>query len=155
VKVHVRGSLPCDVLFVGEGPGKTEDMLGIPFVGRAGKLLDLILPDINKGLARQWAIVNLVACRPTEGVGRANRKPTDEEIANCEDHLTALVELAQPKAIVLLGREAQVGFPVHLAKRCPILHAYHPAYICRKGGERAEEFEPWKASILQFIREQT
>lgn len=150
-KVHARGRLPCKVLFVGVGPGKTEDLLGLPFVGRAGHLLETIVQSVSC----RWAIANLVACRPTEGLGQPNRNPTEEEVGHCNSRLSELFNIAKPKVLVLLGRETQLQFPSDLAQPCRVLHAYHPAYLCRLGGEKCALYGPWKNAILEFIQQHT
>jgi DNA polymerase len=98
--VFGAGNPEADILFVGEAPGEQEDLSGIPFVGRAGKLLDNILQEI--GISREDVfIANVLKCRPPE-----NRDPLPEEIAFCEPHLHRQIELIRPRVIVALGRIA-------------------------------------------------
>jgi DNA polymerase len=92
------GPTDADLLFVGEGPGATEDERGEPFVGRSGDVLDEALRDA--GLARaDVRITNCVRCRPPE-----NRDPTAEELANCRGHLEAEIAGLDPELIVTLGK---------------------------------------------------
>jgi len=87
-------------MFVGEGPGEAEDLSGLPFVGRAGKLLEKMLSEIK--LSREDVfITNVVKCRPP-----GNRDPKPEEIATCEPYLHRQIELIRPKVIIALGRIA-------------------------------------------------
>jgi DNA polymerase len=98
------GNAEADLLFVGEAPGKNEDLSGKPFVGAAGKFLDEMLN--TAGLKREDIyITNIVKYRPPE-----NRDPTPEEIASCEPWLHAQIELIAPQVIVTLGRHALEHF---------------------------------------------
>lgn len=99
-----EGNPQADVLFIGEGPGKSEDAQGIPFVGAAGKFLDEMLDEIS--LKRKDVyITNIVKCRPP-----GNRDPKDEEISICWPYLKQQVALIKPKLIVTLGRHAMNRF---------------------------------------------
>lgn len=94
------GPVPARVLFIGEAPGRNEDQKGIPFVGRAGSILDGLLEGI--GIARDEVfITNIVKCRPPK-----NRDPTSEEIETCRPYLEQQLSLICPKVIVPLGRFA-------------------------------------------------
>lgn len=94
------GSRQAEVMLVGEGPGQNEDEQGIPFVGRAGQLLDKLLYSI--GLDRENVyIANMVKCRPPQ-----NRDPKPEETEACIGYLRAQTALIRPKIIVCLGRIA-------------------------------------------------
>jgi uracil-DNA glycosylase len=95
--VFGNGNADADLMFVGEGPGQHEDLQGLPFVGRAGKLLDQLLEDI--GLSRSDVFVaNVVKCRPP-----GNRDPLPEEIEACKPYLHKQIELIEPKVICTLG----------------------------------------------------
>jgi DNA polymerase len=95
--VFGAGDADADLMFVGEAPGRTEDELGLPFVGQAGKLLDKLLGEI--GLERGDVFVcNTLKCRPP-----GNRDPQPMEIEACRDYLERQVELIQPKVIATLG----------------------------------------------------
>ena len=94
------GKKDADVMFIGEGPGADEDKEGIPFVGKAGKLMDQAL--IGLGINRdEIYIANIVKCRPP-----ANRNPENDEASACMDYLRSQVMLVKPKIIVLLGSVA-------------------------------------------------
>lgn len=98
------GSAVAHIMFIGEGPGRSEDEQGLPFVGAAGKVLDNLLEGI--GLEREEVfIANVVKCRPPQ-----NRDPLPEEAAACAEYLTRQVELIKPKLIVLLGRHSMERF---------------------------------------------
>ena len=95
-----EGNKNADLMFIGEGPGADEDREGIPFVGKAGKLMNQAL--IGLGLKRQEAyITNIVKCRPP-----GNRTPELEEAKSCMNYLRSQVMLVKPKIIVLLGNTA-------------------------------------------------
>ncbi|ASJ08037.1 uracil-DNA glycosylase [Thermococcus siculi] len=94
------GSYEARVMFVGEAPGYWEDQKGLPFVGRAGKVLDELLAGI--GLSRDEVyITNIVKCRPPE-----NRDPTEDEIRACSPYLDRQIDIIRPKVIVPLGRHS-------------------------------------------------
>jgi len=136
-----EGNKNADILFIGEAPGYNEDQQGVPFVGRAGKILDELLESVN--LKREDIfITNIVKCRPPE-----NRDPWPEEISTCTPFLEQQILLIQPKVLVPLGRFAtkylfkKYGLPeetistVHgqkfevgtLAGKVTIIPMYHPA----------------------------
>jgi DNA polymerase len=95
--VFGAGNADADLMFVGEAPGASEDEQGLPFVGRAGKLLDTLLEEV--GLERSAVfIVNTLKCRPP-----GNRDPLPVEIDNCKSYLLRQVELIQPSVICTLG----------------------------------------------------
>ena len=132
-----EGNPHAAVMFVGEGPGRDEDELGRPFVGRAGQLLDKMLGCI--GFTRNDVyIANILKCRPP-----GNRDPEQEEAAACIGYLRAQVAMIRPKIIVCLGRISAgyiLGQPVHItqdrgiwheAKGFYIMPTYHPAALLR------------------------
>jgi DNA polymerase len=94
------GSLDSKILFIGEAPGYNEDLQGLPFVGRAGKILDELLKSI--GLKKENVyIVNIIKCRPPK-----NRNPLKNEIVCCTDYLDKQIEIIHPVIIVPLGNFA-------------------------------------------------
>lgn len=103
----VPGEGPVDtkVMFIGEGPGRTEDQTGRPFVGRAGKILDDMLEEI--GLRRDKVfITNVVKCRPVSPEGR-DRKPTEDEMSTCAPlYLEKQIDMIKPAVICALGNTA-------------------------------------------------
>jgi len=98
--VFGAGNADADLMFIGEAPGATEDKLGLPFVGQAGKLLEKLLGEI--GIARADVfIANVLKCRPP-----GNRDPEPGEIENCRPYLSRQVELIEPRVICTLGNFA-------------------------------------------------
>jgi uracil-DNA glycosylase len=127
--VLARGQLPCDVLFVGEAPGASEDAQGVPFWGPAGKLLDQI---VERALPEgtPWAMTNLVACFPRWAKLAGENEPEHAEILACQPRLDEFTALAQPKLVVRVGALAQSYFysTVQGFTMCDIVH---PAHILR------------------------
>jgi uracil-DNA glycosylase len=98
--VFGNGNADADLMFVGEAPGRDEDLQGLPFVGRAGKLLDQLLGEV--GLQRSDVFVaNVLKCRPP-----GNRDPQPDEIETCRPYLHRQIELIEPKVICTLGNFA-------------------------------------------------
>lgn len=133
-----RGTLPCDVLFIGEAPGESEDVVGKPFVGPAGKLLDHIIVTAL-GPLRTYAITNLVGCIPRDPESRDKAiEPDDEYIKACAPKLREFYALARPKIVVRVGKLAQTWVdPVykHSSIRelggAAVADIVHPAAILR------------------------
>lgn len=135
--VFGEGNPNAKLLFVGEGPGESEDLQGRPFVGRAGKLLDKIIEAM--GMKREDVfIANVVKCRPPE-----NRRPESEEVEACEGFLHKQIAAIDPKVIVALGSTALECLTKQEHKISEVrgtflefqgrklLPTYHPAYLLR------------------------
>lgn len=146
--VLARGTLPCDVLFIGEAPGESEDVLGQPFVGPAGQLLDQIIQrafaatqvpgtegaDYN---SLTWAFTNLVCCIPRDEDGGKATEPDDEYIKACSVRLIEFVEIAEPRLIVCVGALARdwltpgYRYSIKLHRDVPRIDIIHPAAVLR------------------------
>ena len=98
--VFGEGNKEADVMFIGEGPGADEDAQGLPFVGKAGQLMNKAFEGLGIDRSKVY-IANIVKCRPP-----SNRVPTDEEAEACLNYLRNQVVLVKPKIIVLLGSTA-------------------------------------------------
>jgi uracil-DNA glycosylase len=136
-------------LFVGEGPGRNEDIQGEPFVGPAGKLLDSMLAAMGLQRGDNAYIANIVKCRPTDADGR-DRAPTQEEVAACMPYLDRQIALIQPAIIVALGKTAALSLlkldpatpvsklrgTVHRYADLPLVVTYHPAYLLRAPADK-------------------
>lgn len=140
--VFGEGDPKAKLMFVGEGPGRDEDQLGRPFVGKAGELLDKMIVAI--GLRREDTyIANVVKCRPPD-----NRTPAPDEARACLGYLHRQIELIQPAVIVTLGatplrelvgvsegitrvrgqwKRVRVG-----GREIPVMPTFHPAYVLRQ-----------------------
>ncbi len=140
------GDPGADVLFVGEGPGREEDLAGEPFVGRSGKLLDRLMWE-ELGLTREHCyIANVVKCRPPQ-----NRDPAPGEIDACRPYLEEQIVLIEPRVIVTLGNFAtkllldsgkgirELRGRVFDRGAARLVPTYHPAYVLRAGGEAMAE----------------
>jgi uracil-DNA glycosylase len=139
--VFGEGSAASGLMFIGEGPGRDEDLKGRPFVGKAGELLDKMLGAI--GLERgQVYIANIVKCRPPD-----NRTPAGPEAQRCLPYLRRQIELLRPRVIVTLGatplREllgVQTGITrirgqwqrLEMLGGIPVMPTFHPAYVLRQ-----------------------
>jgi uracil-DNA glycosylase len=99
--VFGAGDPAARVMFVGEGPGREEDLTGVPFVGRSGALLDRLMAE-ELGLVRQQCyIANVVKCRPPN-----NRDPLPAEVQACSEYLSGQVEVINPRVVITLGNFA-------------------------------------------------
>ena len=138
------GNPKAELVFVGEGPGADEDAQGLPFVGRAGKLLTQMIEAM--GLQRKDVyICNVVKCRPPE-----NRTPEDDEITTCSPFLLRQLEVIAPKVIVCLGAVAAKtllktnrGISQYRGqwldyRGSKLMATYHPAYLLRNPNAKGE-----------------
>lgn len=149
-KVVARGTIPCDVLFIGEAPGEVEDALGLPFVGPAGRILESLICDWQASRKYRYkptyAVTNIVLCRPFPRGGEITAPPK-ESIAACRDNLLKFLSIANPQLVVLLGKVAQSALP----SLTSVLRLYHPSYILRSGGEGSLEY----AKTLLLLKKAT
>ena len=144
--VFGTGPRDAEVMLIGEGPGEQEDLQGIPFVGRAGQLLDSMLRMIDLDRSKVY-IANIVKCRPPK-----NRDPRDEEQDACYPWLERQIELVDPKIIICLGRisattlirddfrithEHGLWFDINGRR---ITAIYHPSALLRDISKRPETF---------------
>ena len=132
-------------LFVGEAPGRDEDLEGEPFVGPAGKLLDSMLAALGMRRGDNVFIANMLKCRPPN-----NRNPEAGEVHCCEPYLHRQIALIKPKLIVALGKVAAVNLlkqemtvaamrgKVFEYQGTPLIVTYHPAYLLRSLPEKAK-----------------
>lgn len=135
--VFGRGSADTDLVVVGEAPGAEEDRTGLPFVGPAGKLLDLLLLSVGFDRERVY-ICNVLKCRPPN-----NRNPLPDEVETCSPYLHGQLDAIGPKVLLAVGRfaaqmltgaEASIGRlrgRVHSYRGIPVVVTYHPAYLLR------------------------
>lgn len=148
--VFGEGDPHAAVMLVGEGPGKTEDELGRPFVGRAGELLDRILAAA--GFRREDVYINnVVMCRPP-----GNRVPTDAEMAACLPWLRARMHLIRPAIVVCMGSTAaralihprvkitQARGRWHRLGEALLMPTYHPAALLRDESKKRPVWEDFK-----------
>ena len=153
--VFSDGNKEAKIMIVGEAPGRTEDKLQKPFVGRAGKLLDNLLESINLNRSKVY-ITNVLNYRPDK-----NRKPTTDEINEFKKLLFQHIEIINPKCILLLGATAASAVLNHIGplsevrgkwKNIKIINSYfdilttfHPAFLLRQPRQK-------KSAIKDFIK---
>jgi len=137
------GNPSARVMFIGEGPGREEDLQGLPFVGDAGMLLTRLIEKM--GLARKEVyIANIVKCRPP-----MNRDPQDDEIATCRGFVERQISIIRPEVIVTLGRIAlqtlanDPRLKITSARGhfldyagVPLMPTFHPAYLLRNPSDK-------------------
>ncbi len=145
-----------DIIFIGEGPGQTEDQFGRPFIGNAGQLLDKIIQKM--GYRREDVFIgNVVKCRPPN-----NREPLPDEVEACLPFLHRQIELLCPKIIVCLGRVAlnnllgtshsmgRIRGQLLQFKHIPLIPTYHPSYILHK--KEKEEISRAKREVWEDMQ---
>jgi DNA polymerase len=144
-----EGSASPDIMFIGEGPGETEDNFGRPFIGKAGQLLDKVIARM--GYTRETVFIgNIVKCRPPN-----NRDPLKDEVDACMPFLIRQLEILRPKVIVCLGKVAMnnlLGVDYSIMEQrgkqfqfhgIPVIPTYHPAYILRQQAPDAVSKAKW------------
>ena len=152
--VFADGNQDAEVMIVGEAPGKTEDKLQKPFVGRAGKLLDDLLGRVSLDRTKVY-ITNVVNYRPNK-----NRKPTSEEVNEFKKLLFKHIEIIKPKCLLLLGATAAAAVLNHKGplsevrgkwKNIKIMNSYfdvlttfHPAFLLRQNEKK-------KLAVIDFL----
>lgn len=154
-----EGSLEAELMFVGEAPGRDEDLQGRPFVGRAGQLLTKIIGAMKFNREDVY-ITNVVKCRPPN-----NRNPNKEEIETCKNYLLEQIEMIKPRAIVALGRVA-TDFFVHSSlgmtalrgnfrefNDIQVMPTFHPSYIIRNEGNKSIKKMVWEdmKKVMTFL----
>lgn len=150
------GNKEADLMFIGEGPGADEDIQGIPFVGKAGKLMNEAFRGL--GIKREEVyIANVVKCRPP-----MNRNPESDEIESCLDYLRNQVVLVQPKIVVLLGSvalKAILGNEYSITatrgrwiekKQIKYMPTFHPAALLRDEAKKIDFWNDLKLVIEEM-----
>ncbi len=154
--VFGSGNQQADWMLIGEAPGQSEDLQGLPFVGKAGLLLTEMLRAI--GLAREDVyIANILKCRPPN-----NRDPKPDEIHHCSQYLQRQRDLVQPKIILAVGRIAaqtllktdqpigKLRGKVHTLGTTPVVVVYHPAYLLRSLLEKRKAWQDLLFAVQQI-----
>jgi DNA polymerase len=149
-----RGSIPADILFIGEAPGRSEEVFGVPFVGQAGKFFDTMLHDTLQLIKKEYIsefkftyyITNSVLCRPSDFTSGENREPKSLEVLSCMNHIINIASYAQPKLVIFLGKIAEKFYKREFKDYTMI---YHPAYFIRGGGK----FHPHYLSQIRKLSE--
>jgi uracil-DNA glycosylase family 4 len=144
--VFARGNPQAKLCFVGEAPGADEDAQGLPFVGRAGQLLDRMIAAMGRSPETDAYVCNIIKCRPP-----GNRRPEPEEIAACIPYLHEQLEVIDPRVIVALGNTAVAALldtKLGITKirgqwklyrgRTLVMPTYHPSYLLRPSPQQIE-----------------
>jgi len=155
-KVFGQGPVPCPVMLIGEGPGADEDRTGIPFVGKAGQLLDKILGAVD--ISRDDVYMgNVIKCRPPN-----NRNPLPDEIALCMPYLKRQIDMVDPKFVVAMGAVAarsllgiqgalnRMREQFYLINGRYYMVTYHPAALLRNERYKKPAWEDWKMFRAAF-----
>jgi DNA polymerase len=150
------GSASARLMFIGEGPGADEDAQGLPFVGRAGQLLNNMIAAM--GLKREEVyIANVVKCRPP-----GNRVPEPEEGATCSPFLFSQIDVVRPEVLVALGataatyllghRQPLAGLRgrVHSVRGTKLIVTYHPAYLLRDPRQKKEAWADLQIAMREL-----
>jgi DNA polymerase len=149
--VFGEGNERATVMFVGEGPGATEDSTGRPFVGRAGELLTKMIENVLLVPRREVYIANIVKCRPP-----GTRVPTESEAFTCRPYLLKQIEQIRPRIIVTLGATAyryltndetpisRVRGNTIQTEHYTLIPTFHPSYLLRNPSAKKEAFEDMK-----------
>jgi uracil-DNA glycosylase len=154
--VFADGDANAKLMFVGEGPGADEDAQGLPFVGRAGQLLNNMI--VAMGLKREQVyICNIVKCRPP-----GNRTPEPEEAHTCLPFLLRQIDVVRPQVIVALGataatyllgvRQPLAGLRgrVHAVRGAQLIVTYHPAYLLRDPRQKKEAWADLQIAMKEL-----
>ncbi len=154
--VFGTGSPTADLMFIGEAPGRDEDLQGKPFVGRAGQLLTDIIKAMK--LERDDVyIANVIKCRPPE-----NRNPEPDELEECRPYIQRQIELIQPKVIVTLGKFALQSLTgkAHAVSAArgqwtsyngiKVMPTYHPAYLLRTPSAKKDVWNDMKKVMAEL-----
>jgi DNA polymerase len=157
--VFGRGNPQARWMLIGEAPGEQEDKQGLPFVGKAGQLLDNMLAAAGLDRDRDVYIANVLKCRPP-----GNRNPAPEEILACQNYLQQQIRHVQPTLILALGRfaaqtllqtEQSIGRlrgQLHQYQGIPLIATYHPAYLLRNLPDKAKAWQDMVLAKQQFTR---
>lgn len=154
-----EGNLNAELMFIGEAPGRDEDLQGRPFVGRAGQLLTKIIQAMTFQRDEVY-ITNIIKCRPP-----GNRNPQGNEIASCKDYLLAQIGLISPKVIVTLGKVAADFFirsslgmtalrgDFYDFEDIKVMPTFHPSYLIRNEGNRNLKKMVWEdmKKVMAFL----
>ena len=154
--VFGEGDPHAKLMFIGEAPGRDEDIQGRPFVGKAGMLLDKMISAMQFSREEVY-IANIVKCRPPD-----NRAPAPEEVQCCIGYLKRQIELIQPEVIVLLGAVA-VKYLLNVTsgisrlrgrwlsyENIPVMATFHPAFLLRQESAKRETWNDLQQVMARF-----
>lgn len=162
--VFFRGECPCEVLFIGEAPGKDEDLQGVPFIGRAGDTFNALLDEAKKELYASatmkvdnpfygfsYGVTNILVCRPVGSDGK-DRTPRKDEAKSCSPRLSDTIKACNPKLIILLGRSAENYYKmVEGVVSSSVVHLEHPAFINYNGGIGSSKYDSVLVRLVDML----
>ena len=141
-----RGSIPAGVLCIGEAPGNSEDVVGMPFFGRSGKLLDSMLEQA--GFNVPYYITNTILCHPSDKVGGNNEEPTEEQVFACRDNLVTIYNAVRPELTIFVGKIAESWYKKIFKPNVTILH---PAFLLRTGGRASPHYQITLNRLMEVV----
>lgn len=144
-----RGNKNAHLLFIGEAPGKSDDVLGQAFIGESGKLLDGLLVRARIPLDVCY-FTNTVFCRPCDSLGGDNREPKEDEVFMCLDNVLKTINcLTQIRGVVFAGKIAKKWYAARL-KGIPQVSIMHPAALLRQGGRVSSHYLDTLNALKEF-----
>lgn len=154
-----KGSIPADLLFIGEAPGRSENYCGLPFEGISGKFLHMMIRQSVRVSSRNLGavltmpriyITNTILCRPCDSLQGGNRKPSSHEVLACRYNLNLIFQLVNPKKVVFVGKESTKYFGKDFPNATTILH---PAFLLRDGGKGSPFFNQTIITLSKIMEE--
>ena len=154
-RVIGRGVMPADILFLGEAPGKAEDILGEPFVGPSGKLLDRIIDVASNQTGLHslptYYMTNTLLCRPfvldeMDDEYLENREPSESEILGCMPNILQIAKSVKPRVVIFVGKVSEKYYAKEFPYTARILH---PSYLLRHGGVSC----PYYLTTVRILQE--
>jgi uracil-DNA glycosylase family 4 len=162
--VYGQGNPKAELVFVGEGPEEDEDRSGLPFVGRAGELLNRMI--VGMGFTREQVYVcNIVKCLPPENPTTKHRRPDASAIDTCRPFVEQQLRAIRPKVIVALGATAaqsllRTDVPITKLRNAwaswegiPVMPTFHPTYLLRAPAEKGKAWDDLKLVVSMLGRE--
>jgi len=147
-----RGSVPADILFIGEAPGMTENLRGIPFIGTEEKLLTKMLNEVIKyseGKLKKipsYYLTNTILCRPCEDKLSQTREPSISEVLQCQKNLSKIIKQIKPIMVVFVGKIAETYFKNEFPDGVTILH---PSFLVKQGGNKS----PYYLTTIRILQQ--
>lgn len=143
-----KGEVPADILFMGEAPGRSENVCGLPFEGITGTFLHkrmlrqatrLAKRNLGKRIFKipSFYITNTIMCRPCDSLQGGNRKPKPHEVLACKPNLLKVIQQVDPKIVVFVGKESLKYYKDEFVEYA---HIQHPSFLVRTGGQGSSHY---------------
>ncbi len=148
-----QGDIPADLLFIGIGPGRSEDLRGITFIGKSGRILRTGIKRAAQLAGLEKAptsfITNLLACHPTDAIRGPNLDPEPHQVTACWPRVEEIEIRVKPKAVILLGNEVKNYY----WRRFPeAFNLRHPSFIVHQGGIQTPEYRSFVRGLVEIFR---